>query len=67
MNYHQHAHRGDLHLEVWTVDDRVFWRVENIKTHEQLKTDESKDVETAKVQASAAAKVGEPMDWKTIG
>jgi len=66
MNYHQHAHSGDLHLEVWVVNDRAFWRVENIKTHDQLKTDESKDVETAKAEAAAVAKVPEP-DWQAIG
>jgi hypothetical protein len=70
MNYrheHQHAQIGDLHLEVWVANDRAFWRVESIKTHEQLKIDESKDVETAKAQACAAAKVGKRIDWKTIG
>jgi hypothetical protein len=67
MNYpHEHAHSGDLHLEVWVVDDRAFWRVENLRTHERLNTDESKDIETAKAQACAAAKVGDQV-WETIG
>jgi hypothetical protein len=67
MNHHrEHAHSGDLHLEVWVVDDRAFWRVENLRTHEQVKTDESKDVKTAKAQACAAAKV-DHIDWKAIG
>jgi len=67
MNFpHEHAHSGDLHLEVWVVDDRAFWCVESLRTHERLNTDESKDIETAKAQAFAAAKVGHQI-WETIG
>ena len=67
MKFHEHALSGDLHLEVWVVDDRAFWRVENLKTHEQLETNESKDFETAKAQACAAAKVSYQIGWKKIG
>ena len=66
MNYrHEHAHIEDLHLEVWAADDRVHWRVDNLKTHERLGFGESWDFETAKAEAGDC--VSDHTEWKAIG
>jgi hypothetical protein len=64
---HEHAHVADLHLEVWVASERAHWRIENIKTHEQLCTGWSESFEMAKAEAYCLAEVGDPVEWKRIG
>ena len=57
MDYrHQHAHIGDLHLEVWVADDWAHSRVENIKTHEQVFVARSKRFEAQKQRLAPSPK-----------